>query len=47
MFLKPTRAYEKTGFVHEGALRQSIYRNGRYIDALLMSMLRSEWDVQK
>lgn len=36
--------YEKTGFVHEGKLRQSIYRNGRYYDSHLMSMLRSEWD---
>jgi diamine N-acetyltransferase len=41
------RAYEKCGFVHEGKLRQSMYRNGSYIDALLMSMLRSEWDAQK
>lgn len=41
------RAYEKCGFVYEGKLRQSIYRNGRYIDTLVMSMLRSEWDVQK
>jgi RimJ/RimL family protein N-acetyltransferase len=41
------RAYVKCGFVREGTLRQSAYRNGRYIDALLMSMLRSEWDAQK
>jgi len=41
------RAYEKCGFVHEGKLRQSVYRNGRYIDILLMSILRSEWDAQK
>jgi diamine N-acetyltransferase len=41
------RAYEKAGFVHEGKLRQSIYRNGRYIDVLLMSILRSEWDAKQ
>ena len=41
------RAYEKAGFAHEGKLRQSIYRNGRYIDVLLMSILRSEWDAKK
>jgi diamine N-acetyltransferase len=40
------RAYEKAGFVHEGKLRQSIYRYGRYIDVLLMSILRSEWDAK-
>ncbi|HEY3313250.1 MAG TPA: GNAT family protein [Anaerolineales bacterium] len=37
-------AYEKVGFIHEGRLRQSTYRNGRYFDSLLMSILRSEWD---
>ena len=39
--------YEKCGFVHEGKLRQSTYRNGRYIDNILMSMLRREWDAKK
>lgn len=39
--------YEKIGFVREGRLRQIVYRNGRYIDSLLMSMLRSEWDAKK
>ena len=38
------RAYEKVGFVKEGLLRDAIYRNGCYINVLLMSMLRSEWD---
>ena len=37
------RSYEKTGFVHEGRLRQAEYRNGAYIDVLLMSVLKSEW----
>ncbi len=41
------RTYEKAGFTHEGQLRQSIYRNGRYIDVFLMSILRSEWDARK
>jgi diamine N-acetyltransferase len=41
------RAYEKVGFVHEGRLRQSTYRNGRYVDLLLMSVLRSEWETNK
>lgn len=36
--------YEKIGFKYEGRLRQAKFQNGRYIDLLLMSMLRSEWD---
>lgn len=35
--------YEKVGFVHEGRLRQAEYRDGRYIDVLFMSVLRSDW----
>jgi RimJ/RimL family protein N-acetyltransferase len=37
------RAYEKAGFVHEGRMRQAEFRDGRYLDVLLMSALRSEW----
>jgi RimJ/RimL family protein N-acetyltransferase len=37
------RAYQKVGFVEEGRLRQDVYKNGRYIDVLVMSILRSEW----
>jgi RimJ/RimL family protein N-acetyltransferase len=37
------RAYEKAGFVHEGRRRQGIYKNGQYLDILLMSVIRSEW----
>ena len=38
------RAYEKAGFVKEGIMRDAVYRNGCYINALLMSVLRSEWN---
>lgn len=38
------RSYEKVGFVHEGRLRQAMYKQGRYIDVLIMSVLRSEWE---
>ena len=38
------RSYEHAGFIHEGRLRQAEYKNGRYYDILLMSVLRSEWD---
>jgi diamine N-acetyltransferase len=41
------RTYEKAGFVHEGCMRQAIYRGGKYQDELLMSVLHSEWDSSK
>lgn len=37
------RAYEKAGFVHEGRQRQAEFRDGRYLDVLMMSVLRSEY----
>lgn len=38
------RAYEKAGFQLEGRLRDALYREGRYHDELVMSVLRREWD---
>lgn len=38
------RAYKKAGFVDEGRLRQAVYRDGKYYDLLIMSVIRSEWD---
>jgi len=37
------RAYEKAGFIHEGRLRQAEFQEGKFLDILLMSVLRSEW----
>lgn len=37
------RVYEKIGFVHEGRLRDDMYKDGRYIDVLVMSVLRDDW----
>jgi len=37
------RAYERAGFVKEGVLREARYLNGVYINALVMSALRSGW----
>ena len=37
------RAYEKAGFVHEGRLRQAEFKDGRYIDTLVMSILIDEY----
>ena len=35
--------YEDMGFVHEGRLRQEMYREGRYWDALVMGLIRDEY----
>jgi diamine N-acetyltransferase len=42
--LRGIRCYEKAGYVHEGRMRQAKYSNGKYVDWLLMSVLRSEWE---
>ena len=41
--MRARRAYEKAGFVHEGTMRESYFRNGRYHDTLIMGILKSEW----
>jgi diamine N-acetyltransferase len=38
------RAYEKAGFIHEGCLRQAVYRDGQYENMLIMSVIRLEWN---
>ncbi|MFA5524489.1 MAG: GNAT family protein [Tissierellales bacterium] len=38
------RSYKKNGFVEEGRLKQSIFRNGRYYDEILMSILRENYN---
>ncbi|OGN73665.1 MAG: hypothetical protein A2X25_15000 [Chloroflexi bacterium GWB2_49_20] len=40
------RCYEKAGFVQEGRMRQAKFKQGRYGDELIMSVLRSEWDAK-
>lgn len=40
------RTHEKVGFVHEGCMRQAIYKNDKYSDVLFMSVLREEWDAR-
>jgi RimJ/RimL family protein N-acetyltransferase len=42
--LRAVRSYEKAGFVHEGRKRQAIFKDGRYVDILQMSVLRAEWE---
>lgn len=40
------RSYQKAGFVKEGVLRQEIFRNNRYYDAVRMSILRKEYEAR-
>lgn len=40
---KALRLYRRAGLVEEGRQRQAIYREGRYVDYIMMSMLRSEY----
>lgn len=35
--------YEKEGFQYEGVMKEHLYRDGRYIDYLLMGLLRDQW----
>jgi RimJ/RimL family protein N-acetyltransferase len=37
------RAYEKAGFRREGVQREQHFADGRYVDGVLMGILRSEW----
>ena len=40
-------SYKKAGYVEEGRLRQEIFRNGQYFDAIRMSLLKPEYDQSK
>ena len=37
------RAYEKAGFVVEGVRRDALRFDGEWVDAVVMSVLDSEW----
>jgi len=43
--LAARRSYEKAGFTLEGTLREAHFLEGRYVDVLLMSQLRDEWQA--
>jgi len=40
---RAAHSYQKAGFVLEGRQRQGHFQDGKFIDVLLMSVLRSEW----
>lgn len=41
---RAVRCYEKAGMTKEATLREGHYRDGKFVDVLLYSILRSEWD---
>jgi RimJ/RimL family protein N-acetyltransferase len=41
------RSYEKAGFVVEGCMRQAVFKQGKYDDVYIMSVLRGEWNARK
>ncbi len=41
--LRAIKLYEKIGFVKVATLRQSRYMNGKYIDEIIMDILRDDW----
>lgn len=41
---KAAALYEKLGFVHEGVSREDTWRDGSFVDVVMMSVLRREWD---
>ncbi len=42
---RAVRSYEKTGFVHEGRVREYLWREGRRWDLIFMGILREEWEA--
>jgi RimJ/RimL family protein N-acetyltransferase len=41
------RSYLRVGFQKEGILREDYYRDGRYRNLVLMSLLRGEWENRR
>jgi RimJ/RimL family protein N-acetyltransferase len=41
------RLYRKLGFVDEGADREAVFKDGRYIDNIRMSILDREWKQRR
>jgi len=41
------RSYLNVGFVEEGRMRAAIYQDGVYIDIVMMSVLKSDWQERR
>jgi RimJ/RimL family protein N-acetyltransferase len=37
------RAYRACGFVEEGRMREHVWLAGRYVDNVIMGVMREEW----
>jgi RimJ/RimL family protein N-acetyltransferase len=44
---RAVRVYEKAGMTHEGFYRQGVYKKGMFVDVLIMSILKAEWDERR
>lgn len=38
--------YRSLGFLEEGVLREDVYRHGKYLDVIVMAILRREWEAR-
>ena len=45
--VRAIKCYEKCGFVEEGRLRQRLYFEGKYIDSILMGILKAEYEARE
>jgi len=45
--IRAIKSYNKIGFIEEGRMRQAQFKNGKYHDMILMSMLHEEWVKKK
>jgi diamine N-acetyltransferase len=41
------RCYEKVGFQQDGTLRDAVFKEGRYLDQYVMSILRAEFETDE
>lgn len=38
--------YKKLGFVYEGQKRKEVFKNNKYVDSIIMSILKEEWNKE-
>ena len=41
---KAIKLYETVGFIHEGVKRDEIFKNGKWVDSIMMSILVNDWE---
>lgn len=45
--LRARRCYERCGFVTEGVQRQARWLDGRFTDAMMMALLKEDWEKEE